>query len=62
MQIELFGLKYTTDDRQLRWIDPDKPLRKQLEKYAGSSMVFLGVFYYLERAYALKDDVTRSRY
>lgn len=59
LQIELFGLKYVTAGGQLEWADSEKPLRKQLEKSASSHMVYLGIQFYIDRAYALRDDATR---
>ena len=61
LQTELFGLKYLTTSGQLRWADFERPLRKQLEKNGSSQsqQVILGIFYYIDRAYALHDEATR---
>lgn len=91
-QVGLFGLKFYTPSRQIRWVDFDVPLKKQLEKSvdqprtssrgwtgggginsyppapqqpslrqwsADAIELSIGVFYYVDRAYALQDSATR---
>lgn len=55
----MFGLKFFTSGGQLRWADFDVPLKKQLEKQASSNVLYIGIFYYIDRAYALQDEATR---
>ena len=59
LQVALFGLKFFTSSGQLRWADFDTPLKRQLEKQASSHVIYIGVFYYIDRAYALQDEATR---
>lgn len=74
-QPEFFGLRYQLrgsdknpdkdpEDVELRWIDLDRPLLKQLEKYADSSkLLYLRVMYYVvSRTNLITDDVTRTHY
>ena len=65
-QIQYFGLQYRTKEERVEWVDRDKPLRKQLEKYSGSSAknaeLQFGVQFYTTDVTALKFEITRSVY
>lgn len=62
-QIEVFGLRYIvkgTDDDE-RWIDLERPLSRQLEKYAAKTLLFLRIMYYISPASIyITDEMTRS--
>ncbi|XP_067941317.1 tyrosine-protein phosphatase non-receptor type 21-like isoform X2 [Watersipora subatra] len=61
-EVGLFGLKYFTSSGQLRWADVETPLKKQLQKHASSHILYIGIFYYIDRAYALQDAPTRYQF
>lgn len=62
-QPEFFGLRYivkgSKDD--MRWIDLEKPLSRQLEKHASGAKLYLRVMYYVTSGVSLLDDEV-SRY
>lgn len=61
IQPEFFGLRYISrgvPPRQ-RWVELDKPLKKQLEKNAQDSQLSLGVIFYVSDVTVLKDEMTR---
>lgn len=64
-QMEFFGLRYVvkgTED-ELRWVDLELPLSRQLEKYASSQRLYLRVMYYVNSGVSLiTDEVTRNYY
>uniref|UniRef100_A0A1L8DMZ7 protein-tyrosine-phosphatase n=1 Tax=Nyssomyia neivai TaxID=330878 RepID=A0A1L8DMZ7_9DIPT len=64
-QPEFFGLRYIMKDNttESRWIDLERPLNRQLEKYASSQKLSLRVMYYVECGVQLiRDDTTRYYY
>lgn len=63
-QTEFFGLRYivkgSTDD-ELRWVDLERPLSRQLEKYAANPKLYLRVQYYVISGVRLiTDEVSRN--
>ena len=65
-QLQYFGLRYVTKKLQFRWVDLNKPLKKQLEKYAQtahsatrSPRLYFGVMFYIAHAHKIMDDVAR---
>ena len=64
LQIQYFGLQYRTKEERFEWVDRDKPLRKQLEKYSISSArnaeLQFGVQFYTTDVTTLKFEITRS--
>lgn len=64
-QSEFFGLRYVvkgTDD-ELRWVDLDRPLSRQLDKYAANPKLYLRVMYYVISGVTLiTDEITRNYY
>uniref|UniRef100_A0A8C5WWQ9 protein-tyrosine-phosphatase n=1 Tax=Laticauda laticaudata TaxID=8630 RepID=A0A8C5WWQ9_LATLA len=44
------------------WIDLDKPLKKQLDKYALEPTVFFGVVFYVPFVSQLQQEITRYQY
>ncbi|XP_071523847.1 tyrosine-protein phosphatase non-receptor type 14 isoform X2 [Panulirus ornatus] len=63
-QPEFFGLRYMSKKPypKVRWVELDRPLKKQLDKYAQSPALSLAVLYYIHDVSLLQDDVTRSHY
>ncbi|CAG9531167.1 unnamed protein product [Cercopithifilaria johnstoni] len=67
-QVEMFGLRYQMktndpDNRMMRWVELDKPLRRQLEKWACKPrQVQLAVLYHTPNAFTLTDQMARSYY
>uniref|UniRef100_A0A7E4UZI0 protein-tyrosine-phosphatase n=1 Tax=Panagrellus redivivus TaxID=6233 RepID=A0A7E4UZI0_PANRE len=67
-QSEVFGLRYQMrcndpDNRMWRWVEAEKPLRKQLDKYACKPrQVHLGILFHTPNIFALQDDMARSLY
>lgn len=64
----MFGLRYQMktndpDNRMMRWVELDKPLRRQLEKWACKPrQVQLAVLYHTPNAFTLTDQMARSYY
>lgn len=60
-QPEFFGLRYISrhDSLSPRWVDMDKPLKKQLEKEAKSFSLYLRVMYYVTDVQLIQDEMTR---
>ena len=42
-----------------RWVELDRPLKKQLDKYAQDPYLYLGVMFYVNDVSLLEDEVTR---
>lgn len=67
-QSEFFGLKFspkgTSDESDMRWVDLDRPLNRQLEKYAANTKVLhLRIMYYVISGVSLiTDEQTRNYY
>lgn len=62
-QPEFFGLRYINNCQQYRWVELDRPLKKQLDKYASSHQLYLRVMYYITSGTGLiTDEVTRNHY
>uniref|UniRef100_A0A0N5AJX0 protein-tyrosine-phosphatase n=1 Tax=Syphacia muris TaxID=451379 RepID=A0A0N5AJX0_9BILA len=67
-QVDMFGFRYQMktndpDNRLMRWVEPDKPLRKQLEKWACKPrQVQLAVLYHTPNAFSITDPTARSIY
>ncbi|XP_043468657.1 tyrosine-protein phosphatase non-receptor type 14 [Leptopilina heterotoma] len=63
-QPEFFGLCYICKDspNTSRWINMDKPLKRQLEKKAKNFIVYLRVMHYIFDVQFIQDDFTRYHY
>lgn len=67
-QVEMFGFRYQMktndpDKRMMRWVELDKPLRRQLERWACKPrQVQLAVLYHTPNAFTLTDQMARSYY
>lgn len=64
-QPEFFGLRYIVkgSDTEMRWVDLERPLSRQLEKHAASPKLYLRIMYYVISGVTLiTDEVTRNYY
>ncbi|XP_061713965.1 tyrosine-protein phosphatase non-receptor type 14 isoform X1 [Cydia pomonella] len=62
-QPEFFGLRYVNRQQQPRWVQLERPLKRQLDKYASSHQLYLRVMYYVISGTSLiTDEVTRNHY
>ncbi|XP_061824172.1 tyrosine-protein phosphatase non-receptor type 21 isoform X1 [Nerophis lumbriciformis] len=61
-EITYFSLWYFNKQNQQRWIDPDKPLKKQLDKYGAEPTVYFGVVFYIPSVAQLQQEITRYQY
>lgn len=66
-QPEFFGLRYivkgSSDESDMRWVDLDRPLSRQLDKHAASPKLFLRIMYYVISGVTLiTDEVARNYY
>ncbi|KMQ91225.1 tyrosine-protein phosphatase non-receptor type 14 [Lasius niger] len=63
-QPEFFGLRYIYchNSPALRWVDMDKPLKRQLEKDAKNFTLYLRVMYYVTDVQFIQDEMTRYHY
>lgn len=67
-QNEFFGLRYlpkgASDDSEMKWVDLDRPLNRQLEKHsANSKILYLRIMYYVISGVSLiTDEPTRNYY
>uniref|UniRef100_A0A914YV08 protein-tyrosine-phosphatase n=1 Tax=Panagrolaimus superbus TaxID=310955 RepID=A0A914YV08_9BILA len=65
-QREIFGIKYQVqtndpDNRIWRFVEPDKPIKKQLDKFSCKPRhVQLSIIFYTPNVYSLIDSVARS--
>ncbi|XP_071747757.1 tyrosine-protein phosphatase non-receptor type 21 [Lepeophtheirus salmonis] len=65
LQSELMGLRYVSKRKsypKIRWVDLDRLLKKQLDKYAQAPHLYLGVMFYVNDVSLLEDQVTRYHY
>lgn len=60
-QPEFFGLCYICrqDPHFPKWVDMDKPLKRQLEKNAKSFNLYLRIMYYITDVQYIQDELTR---
>lgn len=61
-EITYFSLWYYNKQNQRRWVDLEKPLKKQLDKYALEPTVSFGVVFYVPSVSQLQQEVTRYQY
>ncbi|CAK1541940.1 unnamed protein product [Leptosia nina] len=62
-QPEFFGLRYINRSQLSRWVQLDRPLKRQLEKYSSAHQLYLRVMYYVISGTSLiSDEVTRYHY
>jgi len=63
-QPEFFGLRYVSQNSypRVRWVELDRPLKKQLDKHAQESYLYLRIMYYVSDVSLLQDEMTRYHY
>ncbi|NXY28019.1 PTN14 phosphatase, partial [Pomatorhinus ruficollis] len=54
-----FGLWFLSKSQQDRWVELEKPLKKQLDKFANEPLLFFGVMFYVPSVSRLQQEVTR---
>nr|XP_060610263.1 tyrosine-protein phosphatase non-receptor type 14 [Anolis sagrei ordinatus] len=57
-----FGLWFHSKSQQVRWVELEKPLKKQLDKFASEPLLFFGVMFYVPSVTRLQQEVTRYQY
>ncbi|XP_009871722.1 PREDICTED: tyrosine-protein phosphatase non-receptor type 14-like, partial [Apaloderma vittatum] len=53
-----FGLWFLSKSQQARWVELEKPLKKQLDKFANEPLLFFGVMFYVPSVSRLQQEVT----
>ncbi|XP_012495870.1 PREDICTED: tyrosine-protein phosphatase non-receptor type 21 [Propithecus coquereli] len=61
-EVTYFSLWYHNKQNQRRWVDLEKPLKKQLDKYALEPTVYFGVVFYVPSVSQLQQEITRYQY
>uniref|UniRef100_A0A3Q3WUN2 Tyrosine-protein phosphatase non-receptor type n=1 Tax=Mola mola TaxID=94237 RepID=A0A3Q3WUN2_MOLML len=61
-EITYFSLWYFNKQNQQRWVDLEKPLKKQLDKYGLEPTVYFGVVFYIPNVIQLQQEITRYQY
>ncbi|CAG0921348.1 unnamed protein product [Notodromas monacha] len=63
-QPEFFGLRFEARRclPRIRWVELDKPVKKQLEKYGDDHKLYLGVMFYITDVHLIHDEITRYQY
>ncbi|XP_037096749.1 tyrosine-protein phosphatase non-receptor type 21 isoform X2 [Syngnathus acus] len=61
-EITFFSLWYLNKQNLQRWIDLEKPLKKQLDKYSVEPTVYFGVVFYIPSVAQLQQEITRYQY
>ncbi|XP_023208880.1 tyrosine-protein phosphatase non-receptor type 21 isoform X1 [Xiphophorus maculatus] len=61
-EITYFSLWYFNKQNQQRWIDLEKALKKQLDKYGQEPTVYFGVLFYIPSVAQLQQEITRYQY
>ncbi|XP_004699121.1 tyrosine-protein phosphatase non-receptor type 21 [Echinops telfairi] len=61
-QVTYFSLWYYNKQSQRRWVDLEKPLKKQLDKYSLEPTVYFGVVFYVPSVSQLQQEITRYQY
>lgn len=61
-EITYFSLWYYNKQNQRRWVDLEKPLKKQLDKHALEPTVYFGVVFYVPSVSQLQQEITRYQY
>ncbi|KAL1791340.1 Tyrosine-protein phosphatase non-receptor type 21 [Sigmodon hispidus] len=61
-EVTYFSLWYFNKQNQRRWVDLEKPLKKQLDKHALEPTVYFGVVFYVPSVSQLQQEITRYQY
>uniref|UniRef100_A0A8C4SSG4 Tyrosine-protein phosphatase non-receptor type n=1 Tax=Erpetoichthys calabaricus TaxID=27687 RepID=A0A8C4SSG4_ERPCA len=57
-----FGLWFHSKSQLQRWVELQKPLKKQLDKFGNEPLLFFGVMFYVPNVAKLEQEVTRYQY
>ncbi|XP_048830180.1 tyrosine-protein phosphatase non-receptor type 14-like isoform X2 [Brienomyrus brachyistius] len=57
-----FGLWFLNKSHLRRWVELDKALKKQLDKFASEPLLHFGVMFYVPNVSRLEHEVTRYQY
>ncbi|XP_068089061.1 tyrosine-protein phosphatase non-receptor type 14 [Hyperolius riggenbachi] len=57
-----FGLWFLSKSQQARWVELEKPLKKQLDKFSVEPLLYFGVMFYVPSVSYLNQSVTRYQY
>jgi len=57
-----FGLRYLNKQMKIRWVELDKPLKRQIDKYAHDAILYFGVMFYVADVNRLHHEITRYHY
>ncbi|KAG9347226.1 hypothetical protein JZ751_004793 [Albula glossodonta] len=55
-----FGLWFQSKAQMQRWVELEKALKKQLDKFGNEPLLFFGVMFYVPNVSRLEQEVTRS--
>lgn len=58
-EVQYFGLQYYNKQMAIRWVELDKPLKKQVDKNAQDPTLFFRVMYYVANFELLQQEITR---
>ncbi|XP_076313696.1 protein tyrosine phosphatase non-receptor pez isoform X3 [Tachypleus tridentatus] len=61
-QEHYFGLQFLSKQGVMRWLDLERPVKKQLDKHAQDMTLYLRVLYFVTDVNLLYDEVTRNQY
>ncbi|XP_071962138.1 tyrosine-protein phosphatase non-receptor type 21-like isoform X2 [Antedon mediterranea] len=61
-ELMYFGLLYINKNYKLRWVELEKPLKKQLDKNAHDTLLRFGVMLYTSNVQHLNQEITRYLY
>ncbi|MBN3313185.1 PTN14 phosphatase, partial [Atractosteus spatula] len=57
-----FGLWFHSKSQLQRWVELEKALKKQLDKFGNEPLLFFGVMFYVPNVSRLEQEVTRYQY
>uniref|UniRef100_A0A4W4GP82 FERM domain-containing protein n=1 Tax=Electrophorus electricus TaxID=8005 RepID=A0A4W4GP82_ELEEL len=57
-----FGLWFHSKTQVQRWVELEKPLKKQLDKFGSETLLFFAVMYYVPSVSRLEQEITRYQY
>ncbi|XP_013390400.1 tyrosine-protein phosphatase non-receptor type 21-like [Lingula anatina] len=60
--MQYFGLKYLNKQHQFRWVELERPLKKQLDKTALHPLLYFGVVFYVNNSHKIQDEMTRYQF
>ncbi|XP_065214108.1 tyrosine-protein phosphatase non-receptor type 14-like isoform X1 [Planococcus citri] len=61
-QPEFFGLRYVSRNGAPRWVELDRPLKRQLDKHSIKYTLYLRIMYYVSGINLLTDEMIRYHY